>query len=101
MVKDHNFDPTNLASSKAPSLDLTDLTNSMISSDSQTAAGMDTKSSEAVSGAAVDEMEMDVEIEEISKREEMADGKVSMSTQVRVILLCCASSNGYLIICIV
>ena len=96
MVKDHNFDASNLASTRANDLTLSDLDPqvAMMSSDSQTTAApaadseLDSVNIETLqksaASALVDQTEVTGSTEEISKREEMPDGKVSMSTQVSV-----------------
>ena len=96
MVKDHNFDASNLASTRANDLTLSDLDPqvAMMSSDSQTTAGpaadseLDSVNIETLqksaASALVGQTEVTGSTEEISKREEMPDGKVSMSTQVSI-----------------
>ena len=97
MVKDHNFDASNLASTRANDLTLSDLDPqvAMMSSDSQTTAAAPAADSEldsvnietlqkSAASALVGQTEVTGSTEEISKREEMPDGKVSMSTQVSV-----------------
>ena len=95
MVKDHNFDASNLASTRANDLTLSDLDPqvAMMSSDSQTAASAADSELDSVNietlqksaaSALVGQTEVTGSTEEISKREEMPDGKVSMSTHVSV-----------------
>ena len=96
MVKDHNFDASNLASTRANDLTLSDLDSqvALMSSDSQTttapaadseldSVNIETLQKSAAS-ALVGQTEVTGSTEEISKREEMPDGKVSMSTQVSI-----------------
>ena len=96
MVKDHNFDASNLASTRANDLTLSDLDSqvALMSSDSQTTAApaadseLDSVNIETLqksaASALVGQTEATGSTEEISKREEMPDGKVSMSTQVSI-----------------